>query len=198
MGCYISYRKKKNTYLLGDFNINLLNNNEHRPTNDFLDSLLSSSLLSYKLQPTQLTGHSKALIDNIFFNLTPCEVISGNVTATTSDHLPQFLIALNVFANPFSNKSNSFERTDWEALLKIEQQNINFFLETYLSKINSLLDTHAPLKKISKYKLTFKTKPCITPGLQKSFAVKNKLLKKFIHLKEPHKKLHSDWKTKNS
>ena len=198
MGCYISYRKKKNTYLLGDFNINLLNNNEHRPTNDFLDSLLSSSLLSYTLQPTQLTGHSKALIDNIFFNLTPCEVISGNVTATTSDHLPQFLIALNVFANPFSNKSNSFERTDWEALLKIEQQNINFFLETYLSKINSLLDTHAPLKKISKYKLTFKTKPCITPGLQKSFAVKNKLLKKFIHLKEPHKKLHSDWKTKNS
>ena len=197
MGCQISYQKKKNTYL-GDFNINLLNNNEHRPTNDFLDSLLSSSLLSYKLQPTQLTGHSKALIDNIFFNLTPCEVISGNVTATTSDHLPQFLIALNVFANPFSNKSNSFERTDWEALLKIEQQNINFFLETYLSKINSLLDTHAPLKKISKYKLTFKTKPCITPGLQKSFAVKNKLLKKFIHLKEPHKKLHSDWKTKNS
>ena len=197
MGCQISYRKKKNTYL-GDFNINLLNNNEHRPTNDFLDSLLSSSLLSYILQPTQLTGHSKALIDNIFFNLTPCEVISGNVTATTSDHLPQFLIALNVFANPFSNKSNSFERTDWEALVKIEQQNINFFLETYLSKINSLLDTHAPLKKISKYKLTFKTKPCITPGLQKSFAVKNKLLKKFIHLKEPHKKLHSDWKTKNS
>ena len=176
----------------------MLNNNEHRPTNDFLDSLLSSSLLSYILQPTQLTGHSKALIDNIFFNLTPCEVISGNVTATTSDHLPQFLIALNVFANPFSNKSNSFERTDWEALLKIEQQNINFFLETYLSKINSLLDTHATLKKISKYKLTFKTKPCITPGLQKSFAVKNKLLKKFIHLKEPHKKLHSDWKTKNS
>ena len=197
MGCQISYQKKKNTYL-GDFNINLLNNNEHRPTNDFLDSLLSSSLLSYILQPTQLTGHSKALIDNIFFNLTPCEVISGNVTATTSDHLPQLLIALNVFANPFSNKSNSFERTDWEALLKIEQQNINFFLETYLSKINSLLDTHAPLKKNSKYKLTFKTKPCITPGLQKSFAVKNKLLKKFIHLKEPHKKLHSDWKTKNS
>ena len=197
MGCYISYRKKKNTYLLGDFNIDLLNNNEHRPTNDFLDSLLSSSLLSYILQPTQLTGHSKALIDNIFFNLTSCEVISDNVTATISDHLPQFLIALNVFANPFSNKSNSFERTDWEALLKTEQQNINFFLETYLSKINSLLDTHAPLKKISKYKLTFKTKPCITPGLQKSFAVKNKLLKKFIHLKEPHKKLHSDWKTKN-
>ena len=143
----------------------------------------------------------------MFCNLTSHEVISGNITATISDHLPQFLIAPNVFVNPSSNKSNIFERNwsnfnqenfildyfsiDWKALLKIEQQNINFSLETYLSKINSLLDTHAPLKKISKYKLKFKTKPWITPGLQKSIAVKNKLLKKFIHLKEPNKKLYS-------
>ena len=80
---------------------------------------------------------------------------------------------------------------DWKALLKTEQHNINFSLETYLSKVNSLLHTHASLKKNSKYKLKFKTKPWITPGLQKSVAIKTKLLKKFIHLKEPHKKLHS-------
>ena len=34
---------------------------------------------------------------------------------------------------------------DWKALLKIEQENIDFSLETYLGKINSLFDTHAPL-----------------------------------------------------
>ena len=147
-----------------------------------------SALLPYILQPTRLAGHSKTLIDNIFCNITSHEVISGNITATISDHLPQFLIAPNVFVNPSSNKSNIFERNwsnfnqenfildyfsiDWKALLKIEQQNINFSLETYLSKINSLLDTHAPLKKISKYKLKFRTKPWITPGLQKSIAAK--------------------------
>ena len=32
-------REEKNIFLLGDFNINLLNYNKHRPTNDFLDSL---------------------------------------------------------------------------------------------------------------------------------------------------------------
>ena len=43
-----------------------------------------------------------------------------------------------------------------------------------------LLDTYAPLKKINKYKLKFKSKPWITLGLQKSISVKNKLLANFI------------------
>ena len=47
----ISKKEKKIIFLLGDFNIKLLNYNQHRPTNDFLDSLISNSLLSYILQP---------------------------------------------------------------------------------------------------------------------------------------------------
>ena len=46
----------------------------------------------------------------IFCNLTSHEVISGNITATISDHLPQFLIAPYVFPNPSSNKSKIFEK----------------------------------------------------------------------------------------
>ena len=51
--------------------------------------------------------------------------------------------------------------------------------------MDSILDTHAPLKKVNKYKLKFKTKPWITPALQKSISIKNKLLKKFITVKDP-------------
>ena len=101
-------KEQKHIFLLGDFNMNFLNYNEYRPTNNFLDSLASNSLLPYILQPTRLTGQSKTLIDNIFGNLTSHEVISGNITATISDHLPQFFIAPNVFANPSSNKSKMF------------------------------------------------------------------------------------------
>ena len=43
-----------------------------------------------------------------------------------------------------------------------------------------LLDTYAPLKRINKYKLKFKSKPWKTLGLQKSISVKNKLLTTFI------------------
>ena len=59
-------REQKQIFLLGDFNINLLNYNIHQPTNDFLDSLASNSIIPYILQSTRLTGHSKTLIDNIF------------------------------------------------------------------------------------------------------------------------------------
>ena len=105
-------KEQKSVFLLGDFNVNLLNYNDHNPTNEFLDSLASNSFVPYILQPTRLTSHSKTLIDNIFSNIISPEAISGNLTSTISDHLPQFMIVPNVFSNPPSNKANIFER-DW-------------------------------------------------------------------------------------
>ena len=55
----------------------------------------------------------------------------------------------------------------------------------YLEQINIFLDTYAPLKRIDKLKLRFKSKPLITLGLQKSILVRNKLLTKFINTKDP-------------
>ena len=54
----------------------------------------------------------------------------------------------------------------------------------FLDKINMLLDTYAPLKRVKKYKLKFKSKPWITLGLQKSISLKNKLLTNFINKKD--------------
>ena len=59
-----------------------------------------------------------------------------------------------------------------------------------------LLDAYAPLKKINKYKLKFKSKPWITLGLQKSISVKNKLLANFINKKDPilKEEFHTNYK----
>ena len=38
--------------------------------------------------------------------------------------------------------------------------------------MNSILDEHAPLKRINKYKLKFKSEPLITPFIQKGFIKK--------------------------
>ena len=46
----------------------------------------------------------------------------------------------------------------------------------YLDKINMLLDTYAPVKKINKYKLKFKSKPWITLGLQNQYLLKTNYL----------------------
>ena len=84
-------KEQKSVFLLGDFNVNLLNYNDHNPTNEFLDSLASNSFVPYILQPSRLTSYSKTLADNIFFNIISPEAISGNLTLKTSDHLSQFL-----------------------------------------------------------------------------------------------------------
>ena len=59
-------KEDKKIFLLGVFNINWLNYNDHQPKNQFLGSLASSSFILYILQPNIITSHSKALIDNIF------------------------------------------------------------------------------------------------------------------------------------
>ena len=92
---------------MGDFNVHLLNYNDHPPTNGFSDSLASNS---YILQPTRITDRAETLIDKIFSNVITVDAISGNLTATISDRLPQIMIVPNVFANPPSNRSNIYER----------------------------------------------------------------------------------------
>ena len=40
-------KEQKSDFLLGNFNVNLLNYNNHNPTNEFLDSLASNSFVPY-------------------------------------------------------------------------------------------------------------------------------------------------------
>ena len=178
--------KEQKLPLLGNFNINLLNYNDHQPTNDFLDSLASNSFIPYILHPTRITNHSKTLIDNIFSNFISPDIISGNITATISDHLPQFSFVPNILSNPPTQKSSYYKRDwskfkqenfildyfdkDWVDFLQVDQQNVNLSLDSFL-------DVHTSLRKFNKYKLKFKIKPWITPALQKSVSIKNNLLK---------------------
>ena len=85
-------KEKKYIFLLGDFNVNLLNYNEHNQTNGFLDSLTSNSFIPLMLQPTRITSHSNTLKNNMFSNVIDPDIISGNLTVTISDNLPQFAI----------------------------------------------------------------------------------------------------------
>ena len=49
--------------------------------------------------------------------------------------------------------------------------------------MSRILDKHVPLKKLSIYKLKFKTKPWITAALQKSISTSKKLFSNFINKK---------------
>ena len=85
-------KEQKSIFLLEDFNVNLLNYNEHNHTNEFLNYFASNSFIPLILQPSRITSHSNTLIDNIFSNVIDPDLISRNLTVTISDHLPQISI----------------------------------------------------------------------------------------------------------
>ena len=95
-------------------------------------------------------------------------MISGNITATISDHLPQFLFAPNILSKTSCQKFNIYERDwskfiqtdfvldnfekDWSNVFQLDQQDVNLSIESFLNNMNSILDEHEPLKWINKYK----------------------------------------------
>ena len=80
--------------------------------------IISNSFILLILQPTRLTSHLNTLIDNIFSNDIDPGIILGNLTATISDHLPQFEIIPNMFGNISGNKSNIYERNTGPNLIE--------------------------------------------------------------------------------
>ena len=66
-------KENKHVFFLGDFNLNLLNYENHSDTNYFLNSMVSHYLLLHILHPTRVTDHSATIIDNIFSNITDFE-----------------------------------------------------------------------------------------------------------------------------
>ena len=199
-------KEKKNVFLLGDFNVDLSKYDKHAGTDEFIDSLSSYMYLPYILHPTRVTGHLQTIIDNIFSNYVSKEAVCGNLTSAISDHLPQVLFIPSMFSDNPATKSNIFERS-WKNfnqaefamdyfILNPKHGNVNVSMENFVNNMNDLLDKHAPFKKISKYKLKFKTKPWITAALQKSISIKNALFKRYIKLKRPVKKneVHQQYK----
>ena len=144
----------------------MLNYDIHPPANEFLDSLSSHNFLPHILQPIRVTTNSKTLIDNIFSNMAVPNIIFGNLTASISDHLPQFLVAPNIFFNASYPKFNIYEgdwstfdqenfvidyfSVEWDNVLISPNTNTDKSYKTFLEKFESLLDTYAPLKNFLK------------------------------------------------
>ena len=78
---------------MGDYNINLINYENHTLTSDFVDLLHSHSFISLINRPTRITSTTATLIDNIFTNSTNIEnSFQGLLVTDVSDHLPIFCV----------------------------------------------------------------------------------------------------------
>ena len=116
-------RENKVIYLMGDYNINLLNYNDHRPTKQFIETLFSYSYLPIINKPTRVTANSASIIDNVFCNDTLNQHFSGILYTDLSDHFHVFTI-LNCEITPVKN--------DTITRRSINDDNMNKFKEKLL------------------------------------------------------------------
>jgi len=94
---------KYHFFLAGDFNLNLLNVEEHEPTNDFFYMLMSHNMLPTITRPTRVTEFSAALINNVFTNITTSyEFESYIIYDDTSDRFP-VLLEVDLKCKHFNN-----------------------------------------------------------------------------------------------
>ena len=85
-------RENKICFLMGDFNVNLINYQNHHVTGQFLDGMYSNMFFPLITRPSRITSHTATLIDNIFVNNFFERSRSGLLFTDISDHLPVFSI----------------------------------------------------------------------------------------------------------
>ena len=151
----------KHVFILGDFNINLLNYDSHTPTCDSVSLLFSHNYLSFIIHPTRVSDHSSTIIDNIFSNVCDLDTKSCNILTQIADHFPQFLIVRKMAP---SNKNVTYYQHDYS---KFDQEKFieyfNNFNFDYLndnqqdvnSKFNRFLANLDAIEKLSKKDLKF-------------------------------------------
>ena len=140
---------------MGDFNLDLLQVNSHKETDDFLNILGSSFFLPQILQPTRITYHLATLIDNIFFNSLEHFTISGNIAYDLTDHLANFLIfnkfdslpsGVKLFRRDYSTLNqqaliSEIQLIDWQQVFRTDSNPSSMFSSFY-SEVSSIIDRH--------------------------------------------------------
>ena len=181
----------KHVFILGDFNINLLDYDSYNPTCDFVSSLLSQHFLPYIIHPTRVSDYSSTIIDNIFSNICNLNTISGNILTQVADHFPQFLIVKKAgiasktqsyYQHYYSNFDQVKFLSDFKNLnfeyLNDNQTNVCAKCNRFLVHVDEIVKKHAPWKMFAKKDIKLQAMPRISNRIQKMMRVRDKLLKR--------------------
>ena len=203
--------EKKTVYLMGDFNINLLNVDTHVASSDFLQCLYSYMFMPLINKPTRVTNLSATLIDNIYCNnFNQDTMLQGILMTDITDHFPIFCIDVNtqhlvkdasVYKRTFTNRqidrfSTQLDTLNWGSIFMdddCQRAYTNFY-----QQLSRCYNECFPIKKvITNYKTR---KKWLTLGLKESIKTKNKLYVKSLrtpsavnitNYKQYRNKLHS-------
>ena len=99
-------KEDKDTFIIGDFNLNLLKMNSSDYVNDFVTQMYASSFYPLITKPTRITKYTATLIDNIFVNNVSKICKKGIIISDLSDHLPIFCTTNQAFETTTQTEKN--------------------------------------------------------------------------------------------
>ena len=182
-------KENKYIYLMGNFNLNLMNHESHQQTSEFLDIMYSNMLFPLIMQPTRITSYTTTLIDNIFTNHVTNYLFSGLLFIDISDNLPifcfsyeqssetiddKFVVFRNKSKSNFINFDNQLNDTRWEDLFNDPKA----AYDSFLKKFKDIYNSSFPLKKVKTIKLNLNhvsLKVCSSQLIGKIICIKNTL-----------------------
>ena len=180
--------RNKPCFIMGDFNINLMNNDTETLT--FINNLNAKHFINTITKPTRISdSHNPSILDHIWLN-KPTSYASGIILTDTTDHYPTFFRLPKLDTNSNSDKikisfrpindascQESFQRMladfDWES---IKSNSSNNYLNKFLKTLNEIFCQCFPEKTKFVTSKAF-TNPWITPKLRKLIKIKSEFFK---------------------
>ena len=154
--------ENKSVYIMGDYNINLLNVDSHNLSSEFLNLMYSFAFFPVINKPTRISKNTSSLIDNIFCNdIIENVLFNGILYTDISDHLPIFSIInksktkcdTDKFVhkriyNSINNQKfcNMMERVDWNFVLS--SVNCQQAFSAFYDKFKQCYESCFPKQKI--------------------------------------------------
>jgi len=197
---------RRNIILLGDYNIDMLKINTHRPTMDFLNSLFSYFITPIINCPTRVTEDTMTLIDNVLTNMYDMVHEPTVLLSDISDHFPILLWldikgvspeiglprkSISINEANVSAFCNSLKEMDWEGSRQAVDNNdttlaYDLFINDYTTLYNKAF-------MVSNSRKTSNTprKPWMTTGLLRSCKTKNKLYTRYKNSPRKIIRLHT-------
>ena len=164
--------------------------------NLYINSILSHGAITLITKPTRISNNSSTIIDHIITNDSKHKLQSFIIKSDLTDHYPIFCV---INKNSINNKKNIEQffyrdktkfcsksfckelQTDLDNYFShrptLSSENFNELFNNFVHIISHSIDTHAPLKPISRRMRKLLQKPWITKGLLTSIKKKRRMFK---------------------
>ena len=194
--------ENKDLFITGDININMLNVETNKHINDYSNMISSYNFTNTVNSATRITNSSQTLIDHFYTNNLSKIHKTSIILTDISDHYGILTtIKQNSHKHSQTNSNQVFYRSytslnisnlisdtlvvvqNIENSYNTNNFNINQKFNRFITEMKYLLDTHAPLKKLTRKQKQLSQKPWITKGKLKSIKTRNKLYQKLHNIK---------------